>query len=92
MNVLVVGNTCTGKSALINKLIGKDVAEEAEDKREKCIHHYSSCMYYTNAVVLVLRRGCVQLKGRPTSRNGREKVATSFQHHNYNNIVCISCP
>ena len=35
MNVLVVGNTCTGKSALINKLIGKDVAEEAEDEQSK---------------------------------------------------------
>jgi GTPase SAR1 family protein len=35
MNVLVVGNTCTGKSALINKMIGKDVAEEAEDEQSK---------------------------------------------------------
>jgi GTPase SAR1 family protein len=35
MNVLVVGNTCTGKSALINKMIEKDVAEEAEDEQSK---------------------------------------------------------
>ena len=31
MNIFVVGNTCTGKSALINKMIGKDVAEEHEE-------------------------------------------------------------
>ena len=35
MNILVVGNIFTGKSALVNKMIGKDVAEEAADAQYK---------------------------------------------------------
>ena len=50
MNILVVGNIFTGKSALLNKMIGKDVAEEAADAQYKGTIGVTAYDYSVNGV------------------------------------------